>query len=115
MAPCCVVHDFGNGYGLAWTADMDQIFAERFKRLVVPMVFGPLDSPIALDATMGDHGEGPWFSFRLAGAHFWTSILFWVPIIAAFWLFGFLWNLALYSFLLIPIFHFAQRTLKVAL
>ena len=41
----------------------------------------------------------------------WTSLLFWVPILGKFVLghLWFLWNLALYSFLLIPFFHAAQK------
>lgn len=88
---------------------------ERVKRLLVPMVFGMwtigfLNS--VLTAPWETRGAGlngvveVWLEHMV-----WTSLLFWVPILGKFVLghLWFLWNLALYSFLLIPFFHAAQK------
>ena len=88
---------------------------ERFKRLLVPMVFGMWTIGFAnsvLTQPWETDGEGLGGFLAVWVEHImWTSILFWVPIIGKFMLghLWFLWNLALYSFLLIPIFHFAQK------
>ena len=88
---------------------------ERLKRLLVPMMFGMwtigFASSVLLEP-LDTQGHGLSGFFEVWAEHIlWTSLLFWVPIIGKFMLghLWFLWNLALYSFLLIPIFHIAQK------
>ena len=93
-----------------WTA----FSLERVQRLLIPMIFGMWTIGFAnsvLTAPWETRGSGldgfvdVWFEHIL-----WTSMLFWVPIVGKFMLghLWFLWNLALYSFLLVPLFHVAQ-------
>tara|TARA_B100000609_G_scaffold72903_1_gene58182 strand:- start:19 stop:1290 length:1272 start_codon:yes stop_codon:yes gene_type:complete len=88
---------------------------ERVKRLIVPMFFGMwvtgFVGGLILDGYDFDNGFSSLVNDLLEHI-FWTSILFWVPVIGKIFALGhlwFLWNLFLYSLLLTPVFHFAQK------
>jgi len=93
-----------------------QFSIERCKRLLVPMFFGVWTvgflGSVILEPNIykgtGIFEIGKEFALHVI----FTSLLFWVPIIGKFALghLWFLWNLALYSLLLIPLFHVVQQT-----
>ena len=93
-----------------WTA----FSVERVQRLLIPMLFGMWTIGFVssiLTAPWETRGMGLEGFVDVWLEHvFWTSTLFWVPIVGKFMLghLWFLWNLALYSFLLVPLFHVAQ-------
>ena len=106
----------GMGTAFAFRRRTWKIFSvERIKRLLVPMVFGMwtigfASGLLTKSTEVGDGSIGEYLSAWIEHI-FWTSLLFWIPIIGKFVLshLWFLWNLALYSFLLIPLFHLAQK------
>ncbi len=88
---------------------------ERVKRLIIPMLFGMWTTGFvsgvllgAIDLSAGFGGGLSAFVKHIIG----TSIIFWIPIYGKVYALGhlwFLWNLFLYSLILTPLFHFAQK------
>ena len=88
---------------------------ERVKRLIVPMFFGMWTTGFVGGVLLGTIEIDAGLSGGISGfAEYiiWSSVIFWVPMYGKIYALGhlwFLWNLFLYSLILTPVFHFAQK------